>query len=59
LIFQEGHKDEKLTKGMGFGLTLVTKILNSYNGKIWVEDKVKGDHTKGSNFVVLIPEFSE
>jgi len=57
LIFQEGHKEEKLTKGMGFGLTLVIKILNSYYGKIWVEDRV-GDQTIGSNFVVLIPEIS-
>jgi signal transduction histidine kinase len=58
VIFQKGHKDEKLTKGMGFGLTLVIKILESYEGKIWVEDKVMGDHTKGSNFIVLIPEYS-
>jgi len=58
IIFQKGYKEEKLTKGMGFGLTLVIKILNLYDGKIWVEDKVKGDHTKGSNFVILIPEIS-
>ena len=56
LIFQEGYKDEKLTKGMGFGLTLVVKILDKYEGEIWVENRVNGDHTKGSNFIVLIPE---
>jgi signal transduction histidine kinase len=58
VIFQKGHKDEKLTKGMGFGLTLVIKILEIYEGKIWVEDKVFGNHSKGSNFIVLIPEYS-
>ena len=56
LIFQRGNREYKGTKGMGLGLSLVTKILESYNGEIWVEDKVKGDHSKGSNFVILVPE---
>jgi signal transduction histidine kinase len=42
--------------GMGIGLSLVKKIINSYNGKIWVEDRIKGEFAKGSNFVFLIPE---
>lgn len=41
---------------MGLGLALVKKIIDNYNGKIWVEDRVKGDHSKGNNFVLLIPE---
>ena len=41
---------------MGFGLTLVKKIIESYKGKIWIEDRVEGDCTQGSNFVFLIPE---
>ena len=41
---------------MGIGLSLVKTIIDSYEGKIWVEDKVKGDYTKGSNFILLIPE---
>ncbi|MHA1669517.1 MAG: sensor histidine kinase [Promethearchaeota archaeon] len=55
-IFLEGYKTLKGTKGMGIGLSLITKIINSYNGKIWVQDRIKGDHSKGSNFIVLIPE---
>jgi len=54
-IFQEGYKEYKMTKGMGFGLTLVKKIVHSYHGKIWVEDKVKGDYSKGCNFIILLP----
>jgi len=56
IIFKKGYMKEKGTKGMGFGLTLVKKLIKSYNGKIWVEDIVDGDYTQGSNFVILIPE---
>ena len=55
LIFKKRCREHKGGKGMGFGLTLVKKIVDSYKGEIWVEDKVKGDHTKGSNFVLLLP----
>lgn len=55
IIFQLGYKLHQSSKGMGIGLSLVKKIINSYDGKIWVEDRVKGDYAKGSNFVLLIP----
>jgi len=51
-----GNKEDKYISGMGLGLSLVVKIVDSYNGKIWVEDKIEGDYTKGSNFIILIPE---
>jgi len=56
IIFRNGFKKEKQSKGMGLGLSLVKKIMDSYKGQIWVEDKIKGDFTKGSNFIILIPE---
>ena len=55
-VFLEGYKDLKGEKGMGIGLSLITKIINLYKGKIWVEDRIQGDYSKGSNFIVLIPE---
>lgn len=55
-IFLEGYKELKGGKGMGIGLSLITKIIKLYKGKIWVEDRTKGDYSKGSNFIVLIPE---
>jgi signal transduction histidine kinase len=55
-IFQRGSKDQSSKGGMGLGLSLVKKTIDRYNGKIWVEDRVKGDFTKGSNFILLIPE---
>ena len=56
MIFQRGYTKEKNIKGMGLGLSLVKKIIDNYNGDIWVEDRIKGDHSKGSNFILLIPE---
>ncbi|MFX0036207.1 MAG: PAS domain S-box protein [Candidatus Hermodarchaeota archaeon] len=58
IIFKQGNRELKGSKGMGLGLSLVKKILKVFHGKIWVEDKVRGDSTKGSNFVILIPEFN-
>jgi PAS domain S-box-containing protein len=55
-IFQRAQIDAKSVSGMGLGLSLVKKIIESYNGKIWVEDGIKGDYLKGSNFTILIPE---
>ena len=40
---------------MGLGLSLVRKIIDTYNGEIWVEDRIEGDYKQGTNFVVLIP----
>ncbi len=55
-IFIRAYSEGISARGMGLGLSLVKKIIENYNGKIWVEDRVKGDHSKGSNFILLIPE---
>ena len=55
-IFQRGYGKNKTAHGMGLGLSLVKKIMENYNGEIWVEDRINGDYSKGSNFVLLIPE---
>ncbi len=41
--------------GKGLGLYLVRTFTRQFNGKFWIEDRVKGDHTKGCRFVVLLP----
>jgi len=55
-IFQKNDKKPIGSKGMGLGLSLVAKLLELCEGKIWVEDRIKGDYTQGSNFIIQIPE---
>ncbi len=53
---QEPHPS---TSGRGIGLTLVQRIVTRYGGKIWVEDRVSGDHTQGACFIILLPKEEE
>ncbi|KKK40714.1 MAG: Signal transduction histidine kinase, partial [Candidatus Lokiarchaeum sp. GC14_75] len=55
-LFEKEYSKDIASKGLGIGLTLVKKIVDSYRGEIWVEDRIKGDYSQGSNFIVLIPE---
>ena len=57
-IFQPVYKKTKDFKRIGLGLLLANEVIGNISGKIWVEDKVQGDHTKGSNVIILIPEAS-
>jgi PAS domain S-box-containing protein len=54
-IFSRGLKDSIKAKGMGIGLYLVKSLVESYDGRVWVEDRVPGDHAKGAKFVVMLP----
>ncbi|MFX1256923.1 MAG: PAS domain S-box protein [Promethearchaeota archaeon] len=55
-IFKGMYSFKDKFNGMGLGLLLVKKLVTNYSGKIWVEDKIQGDPSKGSNFIILIPE---
>ncbi|MHA1649354.1 MAG: sensor histidine kinase, partial [Candidatus Helarchaeota archaeon] len=57
-IFQRADQENKSVHGMGIGLSLVKKIISSYNGSIWVDDLIPGDYSQGSIFFVQIPEKS-
>lgn len=54
-IFESDLEKTSKTKGMGLGLSLVKKVIELYNGDIWIESRIKGEYDKGTNFVLLIP----
>ncbi|MHA2118832.1 MAG: PAS domain S-box protein [Candidatus Thorarchaeota archaeon] len=41
--------------GAGIGLTLVQRIVMRYGGDVGIEDRVKGDYSKGACFIVRLP----
>ncbi len=44
------------TKGAGVGLSIVRVIVDKYGGRIHAEDRVKGDQSKGTVFIVELPQ---
>ena len=54
-IFLSNSRKTSSSGGMGLGLSLVKKILHIYKGNIWVENRVMGDYTKGSKFIIEFP----
>jgi signal transduction histidine kinase len=55
-IFKEFEKGDESIRGSGLGLVVVKEIVKSSGGKVWVENKVRGDSSKGSNFIILLPK---
>jgi signal transduction histidine kinase len=56
-IFNRFTESALSTKGgSGLGLYITRTLVESYKGKVWVEDRVKGDSSKGSVFKVRLPK---
>jgi signal transduction histidine kinase len=55
-LFQKGARGVTKAPGRGLGLFLAYNIVTGVGGRIWVEDRVPGDHSKGTRFVVLLPQ---
>jgi PAS domain S-box-containing protein len=54
-IFLRFTQGNTKAEGKGLGLYLVKTLVEDFHGKVWVEDRVQGDYTKGSRFVVMLP----
>ena len=56
-IFEHNFRSRnKGFKGMGMGLSIVKKLIDGYGGLIWIEDRVPGDYSLGSKFIVRLLE---
>jgi signal transduction histidine kinase len=54
-IFNRMQQGDTRARGSGLGLYLVKSLVDSYGGKVWAENRVAGDHTKGAKLVVMLP----
>jgi PAS domain S-box-containing protein len=54
-LFHRFHRGATRAHGKGLGLYIVRTLVEGYHGKVWVEDRVPGDHMKGARFVVMLP----
>ncbi len=54
-VFVRQFRGTNRSKGSGLGLYLVKKLVEDYGGRVWVEDRVPGEHAKGAKFVVMLP----
>ena len=53
-IFTRWERGDKSVFATGLGLMLVKQIVDMCGGSVWVEDRVRGDRSAGSTFVVLL-----
>ncbi|NWF94567.1 MAG: PAS domain S-box protein [Candidatus Thorarchaeota archaeon] len=58
-IFKRTGQPQAQVIGRGLGLTLSDLIMRSLSGRIWAEDRVKGDHTQGARMVIRIPVWQD
>ncbi len=58
-LFHRFQRGKTQAHGKGLGLYLVRTLVEGYHGKVWVEDRVPGDHTKGARFVVMLPAIAQ
>lgn len=55
VVFGRFNGEEGKMPATGLGLSTVRAIVDAYKGMAWVEDRLQGDHSKGSVFKVALP----
>ncbi|HEY3274398.1 MAG TPA: PAS domain S-box protein [Methanocella sp.] len=58
-IFHRFKRGQTKAKGTGLGLYIVKTLVENFKGRVLVEDRVPGDYSKGSKFIVYLPVAEE
>ena len=53
-LFSRFQRGDTKAHGKGLGLYLAKTLIESYGGKIWIEDRIPGEYTKGARFVIVL-----
>lgn len=53
-VFDRFYRGDTSMPGTGLGLYMVSQLVGVCKGKVWAEDRVQGDHTKGAVMVVQL-----
>lgn len=56
LVFSRFAKRAGGAGGSGLGLSIVSLLVDQYNGLITLKDRVTGDHTQGASFEIALPK---
>jgi signal transduction histidine kinase len=54
-VFNRSQRGDTKVKGTGMGLYIVRALVERFGGSIGVENRVDGDYTKGTKFIMLLP----
>jgi len=54
-VFHRLKRGQTKARVLGLGLYIVKTLVDSFDGIVEVEDRVEGDYTQGSRFVVILP----
>jgi PAS domain S-box-containing protein len=58
-VFQRFKRGQTKAKGTGLGLYLVKSLVEGFGGYVEVQNRVIGDYTKGTRFLVYLPVMGE
>ena len=53
-IFYEIYEKPEGHQRIGLGLLLVREVIHNFNGIVWAEDRIKGQHERGTNIIILL-----
>ena len=54
-LFHRFKRGQTTARGTGLGLYIVKTLVESYNGRVTIDDRIPGDYTKGSRFTIYLP----